>query len=878
MEKLGLNTIREAFLSFWESKQHYRMKSFPLIPKNDKSLLIINSGMAPLKPYFSGAEEPPSKRVTTCQKCIRTPDLENVGHTARHGTFFEMMGNFSFGDYFKEDAIKWGWEFSTEVLKLPEDKLWVTIYENDEEAHDIWRDMVGVPEDRIVRLGKDDNFWQIGTGPCGPCSEMYYDRGEAYGCGKPDCKPGCECDRYIEYWNLVFTQFDAQEDGSYEDLAQKNIDTGLGLERMACIMQGVDSIFDVDTLQHVIKAIEARLGVKYVGDGSGEFDIPIRIVTDHVRSATFMIGDKIMPGNEGRGYVLRRLIRRAARNGRKMGVTDSFLADIVDSVIDTCGEAYPELEDQRVFIKKIIEGEEKKFAQTLDQGTDMIEGFIADMKKSGEKVLSGDKAFKLHDTYGFPIDITTDIMADEGFEVDKEGFEKLMEKQKSAGKEDAEKNDVAWDYEAYAELEGKHTEFTGYAGTEGEGSVIGIYREHVSVDSLDEEVTGTVILDSTPFYATSGGQVHDTGIMYTTENGPGFEGKVLDVVKHDDVFLHTVTVTSGTLKVGDKVTMKVDSRDRHNTSRNHTATHLLHQALRDVLGDHVQQAGSLVTKDALRFDFSHFEAMTVEQVAKVESIVNEKISDFIPVNTEVMSIDEASSSGAMSLFDEKYGDEVRVVSVGDYSKELCGGVHVENSGQIGAFKIISESGIASGVRRIEAVTGAGLLARMTSQTNVLDSVCGKLKTKPDQLEDRIEHMITEQQEIRRELTELKNASLADASGELLNEAKEINGIKLLTKTFEGLSIDELRKISDEVKAENKGVAMVLATVNEGKVTFLVSLTDDVVEGGLHAGKMVKEIAKAAGGGGGGKADMAQAGAKDPSKIEDAFAVAENLIK
>ena len=878
MEKLGLNTIREAFLSFWESKQHYRMKSFPLIPKNDKSLLIINSGMAPLKPYFSGAEEPPSKRVTTCQKCIRTPDLENVGHTARHGTFFEMMGNFSFGDYFKEDAIKWGWEFSTDVLKLPEDKLWVTIYENDEEAHDIWRDMVGVPEEKIVRLGKDDNFWQIGTGPCGPCSEMYYDRGEAYGCGKPDCKPGCECDRYIEYWNLVFTQFDAKEDGSYDDLAQKNIDTGLGLERMACIMQGVDSIFDVDTLQHVIKAIEARLVVKYVGDGSGEFDIPIRIVTDHVRSATFMIGDKIMPSNEGRGYVLRRLIRRAARNGRKMGVTDSFLADIVDSVIDTCGEAYPELEEQRVFIKKIIEGEEKKFAQTLDQGTEMIEGFIADMKKTGEKVLSGEKAFKLHDTYGFPIDITTDIMADEGFEVDTEGFEELMAKQKSAGKEDAEKNDVAWDYEAYAELDGKHTEFTGYEGTEGEGSVIAIYREHVSVDSLEEEVTGTVALDSTPFYATSGGQVHDTGIMFTTESGPGFEGKVLDVVKHDDVFLHTVTVTAGTLKVGDKVTLKVDIRDRHNTSRNHTATHLLHQALRDVLGDHVQQAGSLVTKDALRFDFSHFEAMTDEQVARVESIVNEKISDFIPVNTEVMSIDEANSTGAMSLFDEKYGDEVRVVSVGDYSKELCGGVHVENSGLIGAFKIISESGIASGVRRLEAVTGAGLLARMTSQTKVLDSVCGKLKTKPDQLEERIEHMITEQQEIRRELTELKNASLADASGELLNEAKEINGIKLLTKTFEGLSIDELRKISDEVKAENKGVAMVLATVNDGKVTFLVSLTDDVVEGGLHAGKMVKEIAKAAGGGGGGKADMAQAGAKDPSKIEDAFAVAENLIK
>ena len=877
MEKMGLNDIREAFLKFWESKGHYRLKSFPLIPQHDKSLLIINSGMAPMKAFFAGTEEPPSKRVTTCQKCIRTPDLENVGHTARHGTFFEMMGNFSFGDYFKEDAIKWGWEFSTEVLKLPKEKLWVTIYENDDEAREIWHDMVGVPDEKIVRLGKDDNFWQIGTGPCGPCSEIYYDRGEQYSCGRPDCKPGCECDRYIEYWNLVFTQFDAKEDGTYGDLVQKNIDTGLGLERMACIMQGVDSIFDVDTLRHVIQAIEKRCNVKYVGDGSGEFDIPIRIVTDHVRSATFMIGDKIMPGNEGRGYVLRRLIRRAARNGRKMGVEGCFLADIVDSVIDICGDAYPELPEQRVFIKKIIENEEKKFADTLDQGMDMISGFIKELNASGSKVLAGDKAFKLHDTYGFPIDITTDILADEGFEVDVEGFEKLMAQQKAAGKEDAAETDAAWDYKGYAELEDVVTQFTGYEKSDDDATVVAIYRDHTPVDSLAEEVTGTVVFDKTPFYATSGGQAAETGLCYTSETGEGFEGYVSDVTKHDNVFLHTLTVNSGELKVGDTVHCKVELTGRNNSSRNHTATHLLHQALRQVLGEHVQQAGSLVNKDTLRFDFSHFEAMTDEQIKQVEDIVNEQISLFLPVSTEVMDIKEAGKSGAIGLFDSKYGEEVRVVSIGDFSKELCGGIHVKNSGQIGAFRILSESGIASGVRRIEAVTGNGLKDHDEIQSEILANVCNRLKTKPDQLDSRIGALITELQETKKELSDMKNAELASASGQLINEAKEINGIRLITKKYDGLKIDELRTISDDIKAENNNVALVLATVNDGKVTFLVSLTDDVVSNGYHAGKMIKEIAAAAGGGGGGKANMAQAGAKDPSKIEDAFKTAEGLL-
>ena len=877
MEQMGLNQIREAFLSFWESKQHLRLKSFSLVPKHDKSLLLINSGMAPMKAYFAGTEEPPSKRVTTCQKCIRTLDIENVGITARHGTFFEMMGNFSFGDYFKEDAIKWSWEFSTDVLKLPEEKLWVTIYENDDEAYEIWNKQVGIPDEKIVRLGKDDNFWEIGTGPCGPCSEIYYDRGEKYGCGKPDCKPGCDCDRYIEYWNLVFTQFDAQEDGTYEELVQKNIDTGLGLERMACIMQEVDSIFDVDTLRHVINRIEERCGVNYVGDGSGENDVSIRIITDHTRSATFMISDKIMPSNEGRGYVLRRLIRRAARHGRKMGVQGTFLADIVDSVIDVCGDHYPELEEQRVFIKKIVTAEEDKFNDTLDQGMAMIAEHIEDMKKEGTNVLSGDKAFKLHDTYGFPIDITADILADEGFEVDREGFDEMMAKQKQMGREDAEDPSVAWKLEGFEELDEIVTSFTGYETTEDEGKVLALYRQELTgdkkktfVDEISEEVSGIIVLDKTPFYATSGGQLHDTGVI---END-SFKAVVYDVEKHNDVFLHYVTVEAGTVEKGMDAKCSVDISRRNNTSRNHSATHLLHKALRTVLGDHVQQAGSLVTKDQLRFDFSHYEAMTPEQISRVEAIVNEEIDAFLPVNTDVMAIGDAQETGAIGLFDAKYGDDVRVVSIGDFSKELCGGVHVANSGQIGAFRILSETGIASGVRRIEAVTGQGLLQKYKESDRKIDDSCSLVKANPDMLSAKIESLLAELKETKAELTEMKNAEIADVSGSLLEGAEEVGGIRLITKVFEGQTIDDLRKMSDEIKADNTNVALVLAAVNEDKVTFMISLTDDVVGKGFHAGKIIKQVAAAAGGGGGGKADMAQAGGKDPSKVDEAFKVAK----
>ncbi len=873
MEKMTLNQIREAFLSFWESKKHYRLKSFSLVPQHDKSLLIINSGMAPMKAFFAGTKEPPSKRVTTCQKCIRTLDIDNVGITARHGTFFEMLGNFSFGDYFKEDAIKWSWEFSTEVIKLPEERLWVTIYENDDEAYDIWHDQVGIPDEKIVRLGKDDNFWQIGTGPCGPCSEIYYDRGEEYGCGKPDCKPGCDCDRYLEYWNLVFTQFDAKADGTYEDLVQKNIDTGLGLERMGCILQEVDSIFDVDTLRHVIDSIEERCNVKYAGDGSGEFDVPIRIVTDHIRSAMFMIGDGIMPSNEGRGYVLRRLIRRAARQGRKMGINGPFLSDIIDSMVEGYAEPYPELVDQKVFIKKILSVEEQKFNATLDQGMEIINRYISEMKADGRTVLEGEKAFKLHDTYGFPIDITSDIMSEQGLTVDEEGFEKLMDEQRAASKMDAAKDDIAWEHEGYAELEGLATEFSGYETCDDKGSVIAIYRQQLTgegskirVTELGEEMSGVIALDRTPFYATSGGQLADNGIIENDEA----KAVVTDVEKFGGVFLHHVTVESGTLRLGSSVECHVDKQRRHNTSRNHTATHLLHKALRMVLGEHVHQAGSRVSSDRLRFDFSHYEAMTAEQISRVEKIVNEKIDEFLPVSTEIMNLEDATATGAFGLFEEKYGDQVRVVSIGDFSKELCGGVHLRDSGEAGAFRILSESGVANGVRRIEAVTGAGLLAELNDTEDIVSEVCGLVKADRAVLPSKIRNLQNELRKAKAELAELKKADIEGISGEIISEAVDISGTNVIAKVFEGLTINELRQFSDEIKSGCSNTAMIFAAVNGQKVTFMVSLTDDVINKGYHAGKIIKEVAAAAGGGGGGKADMAQAGGKDPDKVEDAL--------
>ena len=875
MEKLGLNTLREMFLSYFEKQGHYRRESFSLIPEDDPSLLLIGAGMAPLKPYFAGLKTPPSKRMTTCQKCIRTGDIENVGYTDRHGTFFEMLGNFSFGDYFKKEAITWGWDFATNELKMPEDRLWVTIYENDEEAFDLWHNMIGLPEEKIVRLGKEDNFWEIGTGgPCGPCSEIYFDRGEEHGCGKPDCKPGCECDRYVEFWNLVFTQFNEEEDGTYTDLPHPNIDTGLGLERLACIMQETSCIFDVDTIRSILSQVEHVSGVEYK-DGKAPTDVSLRIITDHLRSMTFMISDNILPGNEGRDYVLRRLIRRAALHGRKLGIKGPFLADLCDKVIDESGRAYPTLEKRRVMIKRVVRSEEEKFAATIDKGMSIIDEHIADMVIAGSKVLDGAKAFKLHDTYGFPIDLTKEIMAEKGYEVDEEGFAVEMQRQKELSRTEQEMEGAGWKNDERELGVSEATEFTGYE-TINQQSVI----NHILTENYEAANTAAkgdkciFILDKTPFYAESGGQVSDDGYIYNEKGGVAH---VEDVKKHDAVYLHSVNIMRGSFDAGDRVDAMVNAPFRNMTAANHSATHLLHRALREVLGDHVKQSGSHVDKNGLRFDFSHYEAMTSEEIQKVEEIVNDKISHFLPVTTKVMDIEDARKEGAMALFDEKYGDKVRVVSIGDYSREFCGGTHVSNSGQIGALKILSESGIASGVRRIEAVTGQGILADYIREQQIINDTAAALKADKNQLAEKASALTEEVKELRKEIAQIKAVEMSKNAGSFLDEAKEINGVRLIAKQFDDYDINDLRNLSDNVKAENKNVVMVFASVSGGKVTFLVSLTDDLVEKGMHAGKMIKEIAKAAGGGGGGKADMAQAGAKDPSKVDDAFAKAAELL-
>ena len=873
MEKLGLNELREKFLSFYQKKEHYRRQSFSLVPQNDKSLLLINSGMAPLKPYFTGMQTPPSKRMTTCQKCIRTGDIENVGHTSRHGTFFEMLGSFSFGDYFKNESLNWGWEFITKELKMPTDKLWATIYEDDNQAYEIWRDEIGMPEDRIVRLGKDDNFWQHGYGPCGPCSEIYFDRGEKYGCGSPDCKPGCECDRYVEFWNHVFTQFDAQEDGTYIDLEHPNIDTGMGLERLACVMQGVESIFDIDTVKYILDGVVEASGVEYK-DGEADTDVSIRIITDHLRSMTFMIADSITPGNGGREYVLRRLIRRAARHGRILGIEGTFLSDLVDRVIETSGDAYPELRERKDMIKKVVAVEEATFAATIDQGTKFINEYIEEMKSSGSNVLDGEKAFKLHDTYGFPIDLTREIVEETGYTVDQEGFEKAMDEQKKRSNANQDMDQVGWDNASSLETSYPETDFKGYETLNCSGKVLGLSKDGKDVDAISAGDKALVVLDSTPFYATSGGQMNDIGIMSTES----FSAKVVDVTKKTGVFSHVIEVENGSLSKDDIVNCQVDAIRRNETACNHTATHMLHAALRTVLGDHVKQAGSLVTKDGLRFDFNHYQAVTKEELAKVEAIVNQKVAEFIDVNTRVMAISEAKQEDAMALFDEKYGDFVRVVSVGDYSVEFCGGTHITNSGQIGAVKITSESGVASGVRRIEAITGQGILKKYNENEQIIEDASLVLKSSRNNLIDKASSIMDEVKVLKKEIEELKKAEMSKGLDSLIDDAKEINGVKLIAKQFNDYNINDLRGLSDEIKVGNDNIVMVFAAIAGGKVTFLVSVTDDLVEKGIHAGKMIKEIAKAAGGGGGGKADMAQAGAKDPSKVSDAFAKAEELLK
>jgi len=873
MEHIGLNQLREMFLSFYQDKEHYRRGSFSLVPEKDKSLLLINSGMAPLKPYFAGLETPPAPRMTTCQKCIRTGDIDNVGHTSRHGTFFEMLGSFSFGEYFKKESIEWGWEFMTEKLGLPPEKLWVTIYEDDDEAFELWKDMIGIPPERIVRLGKEDNFWEIGTGPCGPCSEIYYDRGEAFGCDKPDCRPGCDCDRFVEFWNHVFTQFNKENDGSYTPLAKKNIDTGMGLERLACIMQDVDSIFAVDTIRYILDGVVEMAGIPYQA-GQAPTDISLRIITDHIRSVVFMIADGILPSNEGRGYVQRRLLRRAARHGRLLGIEKGFLTKLAQRVIETSGEAYPELKNKQDYIKQILSIEETKFSDTIDQGNGLLNDAIRRMKAENKTVLSGEEAFRLYDTYGFPIELTDEILREEGFTADEARFRELMQIQRETARAARKtETDDGW-AENQPLLDGQpETEFLGYSDLTSDSRIIQIFKAEGAVDRVGEGETATLLMDRTPFYAEGGGQTADRGRL----TGPAGQADVLAVSKTHGVFSHKIKVGQGELRIGDNLIAEVDRSLRHSTARNHTATHLLHKALKEVLGEHVSQAGSAVGPDSLRFDFSHFEAVSKKDLKKIAGRVNEAIIAFLEVTVTETDIDSAKKAGAVAQFDEKYSDQVRVVAIGDYSRELCGGTHVQNSGQIGSFKILSESGVAAGVRRIEAITGQRVLEELNKREETVRQAAEIVKANPDQLLTRLSAMNDEIKTQRRELDEMRNQSLADDAAGLLRDAKTINGIPLITKVYDGLDANELRLAADKIRELATSGVLVLASRHPDKVNFLVAVTDDLLEKGYHAGKIVKQVAAAAGGGGGGKADQAQAGGKDPTKIDEAFTAASEAI-
>jgi alanyl-tRNA synthetase len=875
MQKFGLNELREKFLSFFESKDHLRLSSFPLVPKNDPSILLINAGMTPLKPYFTGQEVPPSKRITTCQKCIRTPDIDNVGITSRHGTFFEMLGNFSFGDYFKKEAIPWAWEFFTQVLEIPEDKLYVTVYLDDDEAYDIWHKDVGLPENRIFRLGKEDNFWEHGTGPCGPCSEIHYDRGEDKGCGKEGCTVGCDCDRYIEVWNLVFTQYDRQADMTYLPLKSKNIDTGMGLERLACVVQQVDNIFEVDTIRNVLEHVCRISGVEY---GKQHMrDVSIRVITDHVRSASMMVSDGVLPSNEGRGYVLRRLIRRAARHGRLLGVKDMFLSKLVDTVIDTSMCAYPHMEEKRDYIKKVISIEEEKFYTTVDQGTSILESYISELKNDGRNILTGSIIFKLHDTYGFPFDLTREIAQENGMEIDEEGFHEEMKKQKEKARDaHFKKESSAWEKDIFT---GEHklitTEFSGYTDYESQSRVQFIIIDGKLVDAASQGDEAVLVLDKTPFYAESGGQTGDSGVI----TGENFEMKVLNCKKTaDGKYLHVGSIESGMVQVNDEVIAKIDFKNRKSTARNHTATHILHRALKNVLGDHVNQAGSMVSHERLRFDFTHFSAMSTEQIESVEQQVNEVILSDLPVVTREMTVDEAKKEGAMALFGEKYGDTVRVVTVGDYSKELCGGTHLKASGEAGLIKIVSENGIAAGVRRIEAVTGIGALLWYKERERLLNEVSDVIKSSPEEAAHKITALTEELKSTKKELEDVKLKMANDSLDDVFKDAMDISGIKLLAARMDQLDMNGLRNTADLLKNKLGASVVVLASGLDNKVNIIVSATKEAVAKGVHCGKIIGEAAKAAGGGGGGRPDMAQAGGKNINGIDKALEIAIERVK
>ena len=882
MQWTGLNELREKYLSFFESKGHLRLDSFPLVPKNDPSLLLINSGMAPMKKWFLAQEEPPRHRVTTCQKCIRTPDIERVGITARHGTFFEMLGNFSFQDYFKEEVIPWAWEFLTsdEWMAIPKDKLHISVYEEDDEAYDIWTKKVGIAPDHMVRLGKEDNFWEHGSGPCGPCSEIYFDRGPEYGCGKPTCGVGCDCDRYMEIWNLVFSQFDADGKGHYERLARPNIDTGMGLERLACVMQNVGNLFEVDTVQSVLHHVEHIAGKTYKQDP--KTDISIRVITDHIRSCTFMVSDGILPSNEGRGYVLRRLLRRAARHGRMLGIDHPFLVDLVETVIQSSESAYPELREHDAYIKKVIGTEEANFARTIDAGMNILNNMIDRLEKAHQKLLSGMDAFKLNDTFGFPLDLTKEIAAEQGLEIDEDGFHAEMKKQKERARaERLKKNISGWSEDLFGALEAEPTVFTGYDTLTDKGTVVALSDEETLTDAIatDEEAKDgvLVVLDKTPFYAEMGGQAADHGVL----NGPECSLRVLDVKKTPKgYYVHTCVLESGIVKVGDHLNAQVDKEYRMSVCRNHTATHLLQAALREVLGDHVHQAGSYQDAEITHFDFTHFSAVTPEELARVQKIVNDKIYESMNVTVKEMPIEEAKKLGAMALFGEKYGKVVRVVDIEGWSTEFCGGTHVKNTAQIGGFKIVSESSVAAGIRRIEAVTGRNLLIRANLQEAMLHDVANTLKANNvAALPARAEAVMAENKAMSRELEEMKAKIAASKVDSLFDNAEEADGVKIASAYFTGTTGDTLRGMCDSIrdKAVNPVVAVLVGKA-EDKITMAVTVNKLAQEKGLKAGVLVKELSAIAGGKGGGKPDFAMAGLKDETKIDEALASVSAIVK
>ena len=874
MKSVGLNEIRERFLSFFESKGCLRLDSFSLVPKNDASLLLINSGMAPMKKWFTGAEAAPRKRVTTCQKCIRTPDIERVGKTARHGTFFEMLGNFSFGDYFKHEATAWAWEFLTKVMEIPEDRLWVSVYENDDEARDIWINEVGVKPERIVKLGKEDNFWEHGTGPCGPCSEIHFDRGEEYGCGSPTCGVGCDCDRFMEVWNLVFTQFDKDEEGNYNPLPNPNIDTGMGLERLAVVMQSVGNLFEVDTVQDVMRHISDIAKVKY--KENEKTDVSLRVITDHIRSTVMMVSDGVIPSNEGRGYVLRRLLRRAARHGKLLNIDRQFLHEVADTVIDTSKSAYPELDEKREYIKKIIKKEEERFDATIDNGLAVLGEYIANAKATGAKELTGEEAFKLHDTYGFPLDLTVEMAQEQGLGVDMDGFTEAMNKQKITAKT-SRKDGSSWDAEESFEFDGvSATEFTGYSTLADDGVIGGIVSSGEVASEISAGESGIIVTEKTPFYAEMGGQSGDIGTITA-------DGAVADVTytrkTGDGIYLHEVTVKEGTFKLSQKVKLTVDKTNRLSIGRNHSATHLLHKALQEVLGSHVAQAGSMVSADRLRFDFSHFEAMTSEELAQVEAKVNDVILAGVDIDVRELPIDEAKKLGATAQFGEKYGDVVRVVSMGDYSIEFCGGTHLTNTAQCGLFKLVSESGVASGVRRIEAVTGYGVLKYISDRDELIVNTAEALKTNQlHEIDKKAAAVMEEQRELNKKIEEFSTKLAAMKTQGMMSNIKSLGEVNLLAAQVDNMSVPELKTLADQAKEKMTDGVVVLATNTDDKITFVAMAMESAVKKGVHCGQIIKHVTEMCGGKGGGKPDMAQGGGKDADKISAALASVDELIQ